>query len=331
MYIPEFITINQIQFPLWLLFVLIAFIFHLFVIWFEGKKDGFDIEKLFDAAFLSAISSFVLSKISFNFGLTAPFFSEIDVEIGGMSALGLLLGLYICLIILSKTWKWSVYRLLDIFSLSASVFLFVCFLPNFLVDKNFGGLYTSGLFLVQYFIFSRFRVSKLKSGYVFSYTLVSSALVLSLFFEDFRSLIFILLLITMSLVNLIFRERKDMAKNTPISQNLLNSLKNVLLSKRKQLKKEQRILDQEDPAFDMDRDIDNADPIDEAVLEDASKEIVDLRRSSISNMQQLVRKALARMRIGRYGVCEVCGKPIEEGRLKIYPEATTCTEHMDKD
>jgi len=166
---------------------------------------------------------------------------------------------------------------------------------------------------------------------VFSYTLVSSALVLSLFFEDFRSLIFILLLITMSLVNLIFRERKDMAKNTPISQNLLNSLKNVLLSKRKQLKKEQRILDQEDPAFDMDRDIDNADPIDEAVLEDASKEIVDLRRSSISNMQQLVRKALARMRIGRYGVCEVCGKPIEEGRLKIYPEATTCTEHMDKD
>ena len=331
MYIPEFITINQFQFQLWTIFVFVAFVLYLFVVWFEGRKDGFDIEKLFDTAFLGAFSAYIFSKILFKLSLKSAVVKDIDVEIGSLSILGAVLGLGFCLIVLSKTWRWSGYRLLDVFSLSVSAFISLSMLSSFMIYKNINGLYASVLFLGQYLILSRFRNSKLKSGYVFSYSIVISVFIVSLLFEEYRSLIFILLLITMSLVNLIFRERKDMTGRPPISQSLLNSLKNVLLSKGKQLKKEQSILDQIDPANDTDRDIDNADPIDEAVLEDTSKEIVDLRRTSADNMQQLVRKALARMRIGKYGICEVCGKPIEEARLRIYPEATTCTEHMGKE
>jgi RNA polymerase-binding transcription factor DksA len=37
--------------------------------------------------------------------------------------------------------------------------------------------------------------------------------------------------------------------------------------------------------------------------------------------------ALARMEAGTYGVCRVCGKDIEDGRLRAFPAADDCMEH----
>jgi DnaK suppressor protein len=37
--------------------------------------------------------------------------------------------------------------------------------------------------------------------------------------------------------------------------------------------------------------------------------------------------ALARVEAGTYGVCEVCGEPIPDGRLEARPTARTCVEH----
>lgn len=39
-------------------------------------------------------------------------------------------------------------------------------------------------------------------------------------------------------------------------------------------------------------------------------------------------EALARIKKGTYGKCEVCGKTIEEKRLEADPAATTCIEHL---
>lgn len=38
--------------------------------------------------------------------------------------------------------------------------------------------------------------------------------------------------------------------------------------------------------------------------------------------------ALARIDDGTWGVCEVCGKAIDDERLEARPEATTCRDHM---
>lgn len=40
-----------------------------------------------------------------------------------------------------------------------------------------------------------------------------------------------------------------------------------------------------------------------------------------------VRRARARVAEGTYGVCEVCGEPIPEGRLEARPWATRCVAH----
>lgn len=41
-----------------------------------------------------------------------------------------------------------------------------------------------------------------------------------------------------------------------------------------------------------------------------------------------VRDALSRIESGTYGICSVCGKPIEEDRLDANPAAKTCKAHM---
>lgn len=40
-----------------------------------------------------------------------------------------------------------------------------------------------------------------------------------------------------------------------------------------------------------------------------------------------VNQALARIKRGTYGHCQVCKEPIEEKRLKISPTAKTCIKH----
>ena len=50
------------------------------------------------------------------------------------------------------------------------------------------------------------------------------------------------------------------------------------------------------------------------VLEERKKEVED---------------ALQRMKEGKYGICEVCGKEIEPKRLLINAAATRCVKHME--
>lgn len=40
-----------------------------------------------------------------------------------------------------------------------------------------------------------------------------------------------------------------------------------------------------------------------------------------------VRHALSRLDEDRYGVCEVCGEPIPQGRLEVRPWSTRCVAH----
>lgn len=42
-----------------------------------------------------------------------------------------------------------------------------------------------------------------------------------------------------------------------------------------------------------------------------------------------INEALEKMSSGTYGTCSVCGKEIDEERLKANPSAPTCREHMN--
>jgi len=63
--------------------------------------------------------------------------------------------------------------------------------------------------------------------------------------------------------------------------------------------------------------------------EEADPEIVE-REKTLAVLRALERKrdeidsALRAAEKGKYGICEVCGQPIDPARLKIVPEATMC-------
>ena len=112
-----------------------------------------------------------------------------------------------------------------------------------------------------------------------------------------------------------------MSKISFPKQFILN-LKDKLTSKEKKLNEEQKTLIRDDPYLQQGRAFGNAEKL-EDVMEDNGKTIIDARIGITRRMKNQVRKALAAIRLGRYGKCEICGKEIDKARLEAYPEATT--------
>jgi len=65
-------------------------------------------------------------------------------------------------------------------------------------------------------------------------------------------------------------------------------------------------------------------------LEDGMKELTDTKMGVVKNMRTQLKRALSFLRMGKYGVCEICGKPIDKARLSVYPEATKCVNCSSK-
>jgi RNA polymerase-binding transcription factor DksA len=112
-----------------------------------------------------------------------------------------------------------------------------------------------------------------------------------------------------------------------LGEDFLKKIKDLLKLKQDRLKTEQKKLLEDDPYLQEGRDVGNAEEIDEAILEDRAKIEHDIKKENIENMEKQVGKALDKMEKGEYGICEVCGEPIDKARLKVYPEATTCVNH----
>ena len=69
-------------------------------------------------------------------------------------------------------------------------------------------------------------------------------------------------------------------------------------------------------------------------LEEHALELADYDNNftlTIELQKQLeeVEHALEKIEENKYGVCEICGKEIEEKRLTYLPSARTCREHME--
>lgn len=89
------------------------------------------------------------------------------------------------------------------------------------------------------------------------------------------------------------------------------------------LRRRKKEIEKEDPFKDTDRIIDNASPDTEA-----AEQFGHARTSAIRIALQrkiiITKKALTRIKIGKYGICEDCGLLIDTDRLMAYPEATLC-------
>jgi DnaK suppressor protein len=110
---------------------------------------------------------------------------------------------------------------------------------------------------------------------------------------------------------------------------LLNPVGKFLQGRLRRLEKRRREIGEEDPFKDASRLIDNASPD-----TDAAEQFGHARTSAIKEQldKKIIqtKKALTRVKIGKYGICEDCGEMIDTDRLMVYPEATLCARDQAK-
>ena len=120
---------------------------------------------------------------------------------------------------------------------------------------------------------------------------------------------------------------KEDKKKTQLSfpSNLVTPIANILRSSLKKMEFRKKEISKEDPFKNKARISDNASPD-----ADAEEQFGHARTSAIKEQidRQIIqtRKALTRIKIGKYGICEDCGNMIDTDRLIAYPEATLCAK-----
>lgn len=121
------------------------------------------------------------------------------------------------------------------------------------------------------------------------------------------------------------------AKNKTLRfpSSVVTPVADFLWARLKTLKKQKKNISKEDPFKDPSRVTDNAAPDTEAD-EQFGHARTSALQNEISKRIVQIRKALTRIKIGKYGICEECGKMIDTDRLVIYPEATLCARDAAK-
>lgn len=120
-------------------------------------------------------------------------------------------------------------------------------------------------------------------------------------------------------------------KSSPLRfpSNLVAPIGKFLMRNLKKLEFRKKEISKEDPFINKARLLDNASPD-----ADAEEQFGHARTSAIKAQidRQIIqtRKALSRIKIGKYGICEDCGQMIDTERLMAYPEATLCTKCQAK-
>ncbi len=329
MTVPHFILINDIKISVFALFILFSVVAALYIFWRETKRDGFDEELAFDMFLVAGVSGFIFGRLVYallaELGPKGVFWHLTRFWTGGVDLYGVLFGVLLTVFLLCRLWRWSIYRLLDITALSMLFGLALLSLAQFSFTNTPVFLVNCLLFVFLYGYLQKLRL-RVRSGMVF-FIFVLACLLLSITLFFSRShLPFYLLLFTIGVVTMFLRERKNpMKMKLSLPKSYLEKMKKRLRAQDKQLAAEQELLIKEDPYFAPGRTESN-EYLDD-VAEDIDKEGNELSLSRVRVFRMQVRKALARIKLGKYGLCEVCGDPIGKARLDAYPEATTCVKH----
>lgn len=108
-----------------------------------------------------------------------------------------------------------------------------------------------------------------------------------------------------------------------IPANLLSPIGAFFKSQLKNLERRKKNIEKDDP-FSEGRAASLASP-DTSASEQFGHARSEALKAEMDRKIIQMRKALSRVKIGKYGICEDCGQLIDTDRLVIYPEATLCT------
>ena len=107
-------------------------------------------------------------------------------------------------------------------------------------------------------------------------------------------------------------------------QKLISPIKNFLEKELLKSKRAKKDLKSTDPFLDNNRTLENS--LEEDLDEQIGHFETEVKAKFLSKRIVQLRKALTNIKLGKYGLCERCGKMIDTDRLSINPSATTCVK-----
>ena len=114
----------------------------------------------------------------------------------------------------------------------------------------------------------------------------------------------------------------DNKKNISFPAYLLTPIKSFLEGEMIKWKRTEKGLKKSDPFSDDDRDKNNS--MESDLDEQIGHFEAEIKVGFVKKQLVQLRKALTQIKLGKYGICEKCGKMIDTDRLAIKPEITTC-------
>jgi DnaK suppressor protein len=113
-----------------------------------------------------------------------------------------------------------------------------------------------------------------------------------------------------------------MSEKINIPRKLLLPIKTFLEIELMKLKKMVKKIKRSDPFSNTDRDGENS--LEEDLEEQVGHFDSQVKLNFLKKQMIQLRKTLSMIKIGRYGVCDKCGKMIDTDRLAAKPDATIC-------
>jgi RNA polymerase-binding transcription factor DksA len=327
------------------LMLAIAVLILSFIVWKKARQNALSDEKVIDIFILSLFSLVVFGRaihVFFNW----PFFQNdwgrifLLLKYPGISFGGGLVASVTVIIALSILNRINPWLLLDIFSAAFSVAIIF----------GFGGCYLDGCMRssVPLFPLTMAGVSlaiivllwllgrKIKSSTVLSTKLHRRPGLVFLSYLQFISISFLILSKASGGINLwpfvlvfvvsfvVFVVRYwQLIKMIKFPNDVLTQVKGYLEARRNEIEKKMSEMKKEDPFEDKTRLLDRASDDSEAQSKAGHERVAALSRQ-LSMALVETRKALTKIKLGKYGICENCGKMIDTDRLAAMPTATLC-------
>ncbi len=302
-----------------------------FIVWRQARRRGLSEEKIFDLFLLGIFFTIVGSRIGFVW-THWPFFSQdlpriiLALRYPGMSLpAGLFTGIF-AVAVFSRGLDLSGLFVLDLFSLAFSWTAVFATVGAFL-GHSVPGWLPVYLFLVATFLafLSRKTTQSVElaaatrqPGLFFSSYLIFFSLSLLM-----NSVIYLGVFVLASAFFLVrYRQVLFMVK-IKFPANVLTQIRTYLEQKRQETEKRMKDLKKEDPFEDKSRLLDRASDDSDAQSK-AGHERVAAIQQQLNLILVQTRKALTKIKIGKYGICESCGKMIDTDRLAAMPTATLC-------
>ncbi len=121
------------------------------------------------------------------------------------------------------------------------------------------------------------------------------------------------------------KKKEETKKRSRVSfvfpMNLLKPVAGFLKQELKKVTRQEKKLEERNTELPENN---NRAAVDSEVVEQVGRMGMEAKKRLLRARVVQIRKALTRIKIGKYGVCEKCGVMIDTDRLTVYPEATVC-------